>query len=293
MDNRAAIVTTAATLGRLTGDALGNLKLQVQARELYVRDPAKDADALLQKGIAGKADAAAEAAADELGDVALCSPTQMSFTLPPAKNGGGGGSYHLRFRTLVDGKPIEVGQEGQKGWQKDGWQNPLDYQGGAFFSPQLKGAKARLQLPPPVVLGAEWEKRHVAPKWRWQKQLHLPEEHEGEPRLFTLAGLVPSVTGSRGASWVGGGLYGERVVELQYKEQQQPVFAVGRDEVQDLRAQWLDEHGWSKEQQLSYDTPATDVTTMLLALALNWAKAEGVPKLQVCTLEDPVLRILK
>ena len=69
---------------------------------------------------------------------------------------------------------------------------------------------------PPIILDAAWEKHHIAPKWRWQKQIHHPEEHEGEPRLFTLAGLVPSVTGSTGASWVGGGLYGARTIDLQY-----------------------------------------------------------------------------
>ena len=259
----------------LSDRALGELKHHVQQSESYRRDLAKDA--ALQ---AGTAEAQLATAAvdgqpapdeeDELLEVALCTETQLTFTLPPSPHGGE--SYHLRLRVMVDGD------------EKEPWTNPLmDTKTGwtpeQFFSPQLKGAKAKLQLAPPVVLGAEWERRHIQPKWRWQHQIHHPEDHEGEPRLFTIAGLIPSVKGSRGASWVGGGLYGERTIELQYKPHMQHA-------PQEQQAEWEDEAGWQTvpcregTKRCSYHTPKTDVATMLLAFALNFLRAEGVPKLQ-------------
>lgn len=214
------------------------------------RDPAKDAalDAQLQQ-----LDAMAEPSdeeGDEPGDVPLSTATQLTFTLPPAP---GGLSYFLRYRVLVDGV------------EKQEWTDPLQYHGGVFFSPKLKGHKASTQLAPPVIFEKEWEENHIDPLWRWQSQCHHPNKHTGEARLFTLSGLVPSVIGSRGASWIGGGLYGERTVELQYK-------------LQTPGAEWTGHEEWASIGE--YKTPATDVTTMLLALALNWLKTEGVPKLQ-------------
>ena len=228
---------------------LGQYWKDVERSSLYTRDSAEDAklNAPLRQL---DAPVALEEDDEMRDDVPLCTATQLTFTLPPAADGL---SYFVRYRVLVDAV------------EKQEWTNPLQYHGGAFFSPKLKGYKASTQLPPPVILGKEWEELHIERMWRWQSQCIHPDKHKGEARLFTLSGLVPSVTGSRGASWIGGGLYGERTVELQYK-------------LQAHGAKWTDTDGWKIAG--TYKTPATDVTTMLFSLALNWLKAEGVPKLQ-------------
>jgi hypothetical protein len=288
----ASVVASAEVLygtQAVSADEFGRLKQDVQGCGLYLRDPSRDA--AIEVRLHGGASAAEAAAAggdggyggsgggdgdyDEdkgLSDVPLCTATQVTFTLPPAPRGL---SYELRYRVMVDGE------------EKQPWTNPLEHQGGVWFSPQLKGAKASEQLPPPVVLDAEWERRHIQAKWRWQTQIHYPHEHEREARLFTLSGLIPSVTGSRGASWIGGGLYGQRTVEIQYRLQE-----LGRDgsAACDGGDDGDDDDGWVTvpcasgnsrgNSRVTYHTPATDVMTMLLALSLNWLKVEGVPKLQ-------------
>ena len=100
-------------------------------------------------------------------------PLDVETATPPER---------IRF---VPGSDLEHEQRVMvDGDEKEPWTNPLmDTKTGwtpeQFFSPQLKGAKAKLQLAPPVVLGAEWERRHIQPKWRWQHQIHHPEDHEG------------------------------------------------------------------------------------------------------------------
>ena len=172
----AAIVSSASRAygeRALDVDELGQLQDTVQApgsRYEYTTDPANDAALDLERS---QADGAED---EELLDVPLCTETQLTFTLPPAPDGGG--SYHLRYRVFVDAE------------EKQEWTNPLVYCDGIFFSPVLKGHKAKLQLAPPVVLKAAWEEKHISAKWRWQSQCHHPQAHEGELRLFTIAGLV-------------------------------------------------------------------------------------------------------
>jgi hypothetical protein len=234
----------------LEGDELEQLRAAVATSPLYERNSDKDAAQNTERQQLDAAGSAADAG-DDTRDVPLCSATQVTFTLPPAPTGL---SYLVRYRVLVDAV------------EKEEWTNPLQHQGGMFFSPKLKGHKATTQLAPPVILKDKlWEQKNIEPMWRWQSQCHRPDKHAGEARLFTLSGLVPSVAGSRGASWIGGGLYGERTVELQYK-------------LQTAGAEWADPDGW--ESIGEYKTPATDVTTMLLALAVNWLRVEGVPKIQ-------------
>ena len=103
---------------------LGQYWKDVERSSLYTRDSAKDA-----KLNAPLRQLDAPAALDEddemRDDVPLCTATQLTFTLPPAADGL---SYFVRYRVLVDAV------------EKQEWTNPLQYHGGAFFSPKLKDA---------------------------------------------------------------------------------------------------------------------------------------------------------
>merc|ERR1719247_2603192 len=104
-------------------------------------------------------------------------------------------------------------------------------------------------MPPAVVLSSEWEKANIEGKWAWQEQIKQPQE--GELRLYTLAGLLPSVETSGISGWLvgkaGQGLYGVRHVELQ--------FADAREDT------WEDVESWSLLDPLRYRLPSVDVGT--------------------------------
>merc|ERR1719247_3021073 len=115
-------------------------------------------------------------------------------------------------------------------------------------------------MAPPVLLSTEWERANVEGKWAWQEQVTHPQE--GELRLFTLGGLMPSVNVAGISGWVvgkaGQGLYGIRTVELQ--------FADAREN------SWEDADDWNLLEPLRYRLPSVDVGTAALTLALNWSR---------------------
>lgn len=179
----------------------------------------------------------------------LCTESQITFTVPPTTP-----PFHIRFRVDVDGR-------------KGAWENPLTWEDGYFFSPRLHGAMSALAIPPAVLLSRAWEKANVEGKWAWQEQIARPEE--GELRLFTLAGLTPSVVTSGVSGWLvgkaGQGLFGTRTVELEFAE------AV---------LSWEASTQWTLLEPLKYKLPAADAVTALLTIALNWGRSHGVQKMQ-------------
>lgn len=200
----------------------------------------------------GDAEAPGAAAVVEGTSRRLCTESQLTFTVPPTTP-----PFYVRFRLEVNGK-------------KEQWVNPLTWSDGFFFSPVLRGPSGRHCLPPPMLLSSEWEKANVEGKWAWQEQVTRPQE--GELRLYTLSGLMPSVETSGFSGWLvgkaGQGLYGTRSVELQ--------FADARD------ASWEDtaEADWSLLPPLRYRLPSVDIGTAALTLALNWGRCIGVQKMQ-------------
>ncbi|CAE8627478.1 unnamed protein product, partial [Polarella glacialis] len=136
-----------------------------------------------------------QAAAGALDPQSLCTESQVTFTVPPMTPF----PFHVRFRVDVDGR-------------KGPWENPLTWEGGYFFSPRMKGGLGNVTMPPPVLLSVEWERSNIEGKWTWQEQVARPEE--GELRLFTLAGLTPSVATTGVSGWLvgkaGQGLFGTR-----------------------------------------------------------------------------------
>jgi hypothetical protein len=183
----AAIVATTASRAYgqqvLNEAALGRLEQRIRDSTLYQRDEELDAELMRQLDGGAEEEDAADYDEDELRDVPLCTETQLTFTLPPAPDDL---SYFVRYRVLVDGA------------EKQEWTDPLQYQGGIFFSPQLKGHKAKTQLAPPVILDHTWEKRHIEPMWRWQSQIHRPENHKAEARQNSLLHSVTFACTRRG-----------------------------------------------------------------------------------------------
>lgn len=180
----------------------------------------------------------------------LCTESQLTFVVPPTMP-----PFHVRFRLEVQGR-------------KEAWQNPLTWSDGFFFSPRLRAPVGNACMPPPVLLSPDWEKANIEGKWAWQEQIKQPQE--GELRLFTLAGLLPSVETSGISGWfvgkAGQGLYGTRYVELQFADAREDAW----EEVQD----------WSLLEPLRYRLPSVDVGTAALTLALNWGRCIGVQKMQ-------------
>ena len=202
---------------------------------------------------------------------ALTNHTQLTFTLPPFR----GAVFHLRFRQRVDERviPNVLGQD-------HGWENPLMWSGGDFFGPKLKGPRGRVCLPPPVLLSQDWEAEHIEKRWKWQEQLFDPRE--GELRLFTLCGLEPSVdTQSSWSGWftskAGQGLYGKRVVEIEYC-----ALHIRGNEMPDWETTCL-EGIWRPVTR--YNIPSSDIGTFVLIRAMNFMSTDGIQWLQR-SLED-------
>jgi len=185
----------------------------------------------------------------------LCTESQFTFTLPPTVT-----SVHIRFRMIVDGK-------------KESWENPLTWNSGYFFSPRLRGSGGALAVPPPVLLSAEWEKANIERKVNARAQ--ASGQVEGQPRLFTLSGLTPSVNTVGWSGWLmgkaGQGLYGTRIVEVEF------ALATGQP--------WEDAE-WGVPQSLQYHLPSVDAMKAMLTIALNWGRSDGVQQMQEALTEE-------
>ena len=135
---------------------------------------------------------------------------KLTFTIPSLVLNWGGsvraedservGTVHIRVRFGESASAEEAVE-----WSD--WENPLLHRAGSGFSPQLKPGSSAAQsparkrgatddeaaataaafLPPLFVRGPAWEERHVAVSTE-----EPSEQSEGEPREFTLLGLIPS-----------------------------------------------------------------------------------------------------
>mmetsp|Transcript_80446 Transcript_80446/g.236644 ORF Transcript_80446/g.236644 Transcript_80446/m.236644 type:complete len:912 (-) Transcript_80446:94-2829(-) len=191
-----------------------------------------------------------------LGPRRVCTESQLTFTVPPTTP-----PFLIRFRVNVDGR-------------NGPWANPLTWEDGYFFSPKLRGGSGGLATPPAVLLSTEWEKANVEGKWAWQDQVARPEE--GELRLFTLAGLTPSVVTSGVSGWLvgraGQGLFGTRTVQVEFAESRGQSWEATED--------------WTLLEPLEYQLPSVDAMTAMLTLGLNWGRSQGVKKMQEALISE-------
>eukprot|EP01052_Picozoa_sp_SAG31_P004736 SAG31_NODE_199_length_20573_cov_5.832129_19_plen_1292_part_00 len=147
-----------------------------------------------------------------------CSSDMLTFTVPPAicKSGG---AFFIRARFGVDSSLVF---SNNFVWTQDGiadergWINPLTWRNGEHFAPRfrqhmqyfIRTDTLEALPPPPVVFSDKWESAHIV---NTVNKGAARQQVEGDLRLFSLTGLIPSCT-PKSAKMMG---YGLSRVEVQ------------------------------------------------------------------------------